>query len=214
MAKTYLFPEILSITLYRYSSLDTRLYTLIIDNCKLRKHKNTILVRKRDVEIILKSHFKKEIEKIPLISDAILHKEANTIYFLNKIINEMPNLRWFQISYENNVRYTRVIESELTGEKILNFVFKVVRGSFRTFDFFKEDEMEFVNYVLKEIGCIKDLHYNLVKLKSLITRLENLQDSNNDDNIRNVCARMLGEFQDWTSDDPEALIITDYLEDI
>jgi hypothetical protein len=79
--------------------------------------------------------------------------------------------------------------------------------------FFKESEMEFVNYVLKETGCIKDLNYSLVKLKSLTKRLEKLQQSE-DENIKNVCDRMINEFDLWYDDDPEALIITDYLEDI
>lgn len=213
MAKRYLFPEVLSITLYKYNSLDSKLYTLILDNCKFKKHKNTILVRKLDVNSLLQTYFKNELDKLPLIPVETLHKEANSIYFLDKIIKEMPNLRWFQIQYSKNVKFTRITINGDGGEKTLNFVFKAIRGSYRTFDFFKEKEMEFVNYVLKEVGCIKDLNYSLVKLKSLTNRLENLQQKE-DENIRNVCDRMIKEFNLWYEDDPEALIITDYLEDI
>lgn len=209
----YLFPEVIAATLYKYNSIDSKLYTLIIDNCKIKQHQGSILVRKKDISKLLHLYFRKELDKLPLIANEVLHKKANTIYFLKKIIDEMPNLRWFQIEYSKNHDFTRINESKTTGEKTLNFVFKVVRGSYRTFDFFKEKDMEFVNYVLKEVGCIKGLNYSLVKLKKLSDRLEKLRETN-DENIKNVCDRILLEFDYWYEDNPEALIITDYLEDI
>ena len=213
MAKTYLFPEVLSITLYKYNSIDCKLYTLILDNCSVKPHKDTILVKKDEVNIMLAKYFKKEINRIPLIPEQTLHKETNTVYFLKKIMEEMPNLRWFQISYSKNSKFSRVNVDKETNDKTISFVFKTVRGSFRTFDFFKEKDMEFVNYVLKEVGCIKNLNYSLVKLKALTDRLEKLS-TTDDQNVKNVCDRMLREFDYWYEDNPEALIITDYLEDI
>ncbi len=213
MDKVYLFPEVLSITLYKYNYKDNKLYTLILENCLIKPHNDTILVRKKDVFFLLYKYFKKDLDKISLIPQNELHIHADTIYFLKKIMDEMPNLRWFQISFSKNSKYSRILANAETGEKTLSFSFKTIRGSYRTFDFFKEKDMEFVNYVLKEIGCIKNLNYSLVKLKSLIDRLEKLRESD-DQNVKNVCDRMLREFDQFYDDNPEALIITDYLEDI
>jgi hypothetical protein len=209
----YLFPEVIAVTLYKYNSIDGKLYTLICNECKIKQHQDTILVKKEDVNRLLYQHFRKEINKIPLIPEQTLHKEANTVYFLKKIMDEMPNLRWFQVSYSKNSKFSRLNINAETSEKTLSFVFKTVRGSYRTFDFFKEKDMEFVNYVLKEVGCIKNLNYSLVKLKALADRLEKLS-LTDDQNVKNVCDRMLKEFDYWYEDNPEALIITDYLEDI
>lgn len=209
----YLFPEVIAVTLYKYNSIDGRLYTLICNECKIKHHQSSILVRKKDISKLLVLNFKKELDSIPLIPNEILHKRANTVYFLKKILDEMPNLRWFQIEYSKNNEFTRITENKTTGEKTLNFEFKAIRGSFRTFDFFKEKDMEFVNYVLKEVGCIKNLNYSLVKLKALSDRLEKLGVTD-DANVKNVCDRILQEFDYWYEDNPEALIITDYLEDI
>jgi hypothetical protein len=208
----YLFPEVISVTLYKYNSIDGRLYTLICNECKIKQHRNTILVRKEDIAKLLYKYFKKEIDELPLIPHEILHKKVNTIYFINKMLDEMPNLRWFQISYSKNSSFTRLTEKP-SGEKTLNFEFKAIRGSFRTFDFFKEKDMEFVNYVLKEVGCIKNINYSLVKLKALSDRLEKLS-ATNDEKVKKVCDKILQEFDYWYEDNPEALIITDYLEDI
>ncbi len=213
MPKVYLFPEVISVTLYKYNSIDGRLYTIICNECQVKQHKNTILVKKTDINILLNKYFKKEIDKIHLIPESTLHKEANTVYFLKKIMDEMPNLRWFQISYSKNSKFSRLNVNTETNEKTLSFVFKTIRGSYRTFDFFKEKDMDSVNYVLKEVGCIKSLNYSLVKLKALTDRLEKLSITD-DQNVKNVCDRMLKEFDYWYEDNPEALIITDYLEDI
>ena len=208
----YLFPEVIAVTLYKYNSIDGKLYTLICNECKIKQHQNTILVRREDIARLLYKYFRNEVDDLPLIPHEVLHKKANTVYFLKKILEEMPNLRWFQISYSKNSRFTRLSENT-KGEKTLNFEFKAIRGSFRTFDFFKEKDMEFVNYVLKEVGCIKNINYSLVKLKALSDRLEKLGVTD-DKNVKNVCDRILQEFDYWYEDNPEALIITDYLEDI
>jgi hypothetical protein len=208
----YLFPEVIAVTLYKYNSIDGKLYTLICNECKIKQHQNTILVRREDIARLLYKYFRNEVDDLPLIPHEVLHKKANTVYFLKKILEEMPNLRWFQISYSKNSRFTRLSENT-KGEKTLNFEFKAIRGSFRTFDFFKEKDMEFVNYVLKEVGCIKNINYSLVKLKALSDRLEKLGVTD-DQNVKNVCDRILQEFDYWYEDNPEALIITDYLEDI
>ncbi len=210
MANSNLFPEIIAITLYKYNSIDNKIYTLIMNNCQYTSHRDTILVRISELDKVIKNNFKQEINKIDIISNRILHKEANTIYFLNKIISEMKNLRWFQISLSKNAGYSRIQVS--AENKILNFNFKVIRGSFRTFDFFKKDEISYVNRVLKEIGCIRKMQYSIVKLNSLANRLEKVGGNTEDQDIKTACARMLAYFDDWVDDNPEALIVTDYLD--
>lgn len=209
----YLFPEVLSITLFKYNSIDNKVYNIILNEYTYKSHLNTILVKKEDINRLIHRYFKDEILKIPLIPTEVLYKEVNTIYFLNKIINEMVNLRWFQISFSKNAKYNRVNLDEKSGEKHLNFIYKSIRGSYRTFDFFKEKDIPDVNEVLKKVGCIKDLNYSLVKLKALSDRLEKLKDSGSD--IEKVIStKMIDQFNLWYNDNPEALIITDYLEDI
>ena len=210
MANPNTFPEIISITLYKYNSIDSKLYTLIKDKCFYKKYSGTILVRSQHVQDLLKVYFKEDMEKISIISNRTLHREANTVYFLNKMFREMKNLRWYQISFSKNVAFTRI---EIGDEvKTLNFAHKVVRGSFRTFDFFKKEEIPYVNDVLQKIGCIKKMQYSLVKLDSLANRIEKVLISTDDQNHKNVCQRLLTYFDNYIEDNPEALIVTDYLD--
>ena len=210
MTKSNEFPEIISITLYKYNSIDSKLYTLIKNNYTYKKHKGTILVKAHHLNEVLIKYFKEELDKLSIISAKSLHREANSIYFLNKMFNEMTNLRWFQINFSKNVSFSRI---EYGAEnRTLEFNFKVIRGSFRTFDVFKMEELDIVNQILKDIGCIRDLHYSLVRLDSLAQRLEKRAVTSKDQNTQTACQRMLVYFDNWIEDNPEALIVTDYLD--
>ena len=65
----YLFPEVIAVTLYKYNSIDGKLYTLICNECKIKQHQDTILVKKEDVTVIMVTH---SIEEAALISDEVL----------------------------------------------------------------------------------------------------------------------------------------------
>lgn len=212
MVDTHHFPEIISVTFYKHNSIDNRIYTSIMDTCKIKKYKGTFLVRAHDVKEILYKYYKDEIQRIEMASARSLYKEVNTVYFLNKIFTQMKNLRWFQVTLSKNSSYSRVNVDEETGTKSVNFNFKVMRGSFRTFDLFSEKEMGSVNWVLKEIGAIKKLHYSIVKLAPFTERLESTSASNEDEEIKKVCGKMINYFDLWIEDDPETLLVTDYLD--
>ena len=205
------FPEIIAATLYKYNSIDNKLFTLLMDNCKYKKHKGTYIIKSSDVGEVLKSNFKDKLEKLEILPDASLHKSADSIYFLNKILTEMKNLRWFQFTLDKNATYNRLSFDE-EGNKTIDFDFKVIRGSFRTFDIFEQNEIKHVNHVLREVRCITDLQYSLVKLNSLVRRLESLSDLSKNKNVINVCDRLIYHFKSWNKDNPQALIVTDFLD--
>ena len=213
MASENLFPEILSITLYKHNSLDRRLFTLIMDNCHYKTHRGSFLVRSEDFTKIIKKYFKSELEKLEILSQGHLYKNANTIYFLNKMLNEMKNLRWFQIEYDKNLAYNRVLTDHETGSKVIDFDFKVVRGTFRTYDFFNDDQLRIANDILLNAGCFKKSHYCVIKLKPLINNLEDQSrdKSKNEEEVEG-CFKMLAALKEWKDDNPQALIVTDFLD--
>lgn len=212
MASHHHFPEIISVVFYKYNSIDNKLYTYILDNCQFRKHKGSYLVRAEDLKNVLYKHFKSDIDRISLLSPRELHKEANTVYFLYKIFSEMKNLRWFQMTLSKNAKYDRINLDEEAGTKSVNFNFKVIRGSFRTFDLFKEEDVVMVNDILQKIGAIKNVQYSLVKLNSLISRLESTAATAENEKIRHICGKLINHFDIWAEDDPETLIVTDFLD--
>tara|TARA_B100001287_G_scaffold264217_1_gene255831 strand:+ start:463 stop:1107 length:645 start_codon:yes stop_codon:yes gene_type:complete len=213
MADHNSFPEIMSLTLFKHNSIDNKIFTLVMDNCQTKKHKGTYLVRSGDLFEILKKYFKSELDKIEILSQGHLYKNANTIYFLYKMLNEMKNLRWFQIKLSKNLAYNRMLVDYETGSKVLDFDFKVIRGTFRTYDFFKDEDIEYANKILLDAGCFKKNHYCIVKLKGLIGNLEaQTEDKSKSDEEIKSCFKILTLLQEWKEDNPQALIVTDFLD--
>ena len=211
MDKSNSFPEIVSVVLYKYNSTDNKIFTLLMNECRYKKHQGAYLIRCEDVNNILKTHFKDKLNRLDILSKESLYKTADTIYFLNKMLTSMENLRWFRVTLDKNACYNR-ITVDADGNKSLDFDFKVIRGTFRTFDIFEEKEMKNVNWVLREVRCITDLQYSLVKLNSLSSRLESLANGTKNKNIKSICNRLLDHFNDWKDDNPQALIVTDFLD--
>ena len=100
-----------------------------------------------------------------------------------------------------------------TGSKVLDFDFKVIRGTFRTYDFFKDEDIEYANKILLDAGCFKKNHYCIVKLKGLIGNLEvQTEDKSKSDEEIKTCFKILTLLQEWKEDNPQALIVTDFLD--
>jgi len=211
----YLFPEIVAITLQKHNSIDNKIYTLIKNKGCFTKHANTILVKSEELYSILKENYELELEKLNTISNKNLYKGATTIYFLNKFMKDMKNLRWFQITLCKNISYSRISSNHQPDEeKTLNFDFKVIRGSFRTFDLFKEELLPSVNKILKLVGCVNKSHYAVVKLKNLENRILNFKESSNDltEEENSICSTLIYHFSEWSDDNPQTLIVTDFLD--
>lgn len=213
MANQYLFPEIIAITLQKYNYLDNKLYTLIKDNGNFKRHKGTILVKRSVVMFILKTYFYQELERMDTIPDKTLYKHVHSIHFIVKMMNEMKNLRWFQITLSKNATYSRICDFG-GGDTSLNFEYKIIRGSFRTFDFFDQKVIPTVNSILKKVGVINKSHYSVVKLKHLEDRLLNIK--GNSENLTEMeefaLSTMISYFSEWSEDNPQALIVTDFLD--
>ena len=212
MADKNLFPEILAIELYKHNSIDNRLFTLIMDNSRVKFHDGTYLVRSQDIRKIISQYFKHELQKIDVLSHKNLYKNANTIYFLHTMLKDMKNLRWFQIRYNKNLAYNRLLIDSETGEKVINFDFKVIRGTFKTYDYFSYANIKMVNKILLEAGCFKRQHYSTIKLPSLINYLEGKKGSTKDEEVVKICYKLISYLKDWKEDEPLALIVTDFLD--
>ena len=71
-----------------------------------------------------------------------------------------------------------------------------------------------VNKILKSVGCIKENRYAVVKLKNLEDRILNLKESSNEltEEENSICNNLIYHFSEWSDDNPQALIVTDFLD--
>ena len=107
MISYYDFNEVVTVvdaTLYKYNYLDNKIITLLKNQLDYRNvNDGSYLVSKDQLKALLDSNFKNDINRINATGFEQFHKEATSIYFLNKMINDFVNLEYIKL-YK---RYTK-----------------------------------------------------------------------------------------------------------
>lgn len=208
------FAEIVDVIFYRYNSVDSKLWGLIKNNSRSRTiDKDIILVSKDDLRNIIINNFKSEINKFRAIEGAIVYKEANSIYFMWKVIQEMDSLSWIKINLNKNAAYTRIVTNgdPEEGAKTLKFSIKTIRGTFRTFDYFNRHQLPLVNSILYSTGILEQgMHYGVIKLVDMLAELDLYLSMNNTTEVLEIVSIFMDNLEDYEIDNPETLVVTDY----
>lgn len=208
------FSEITDIVLYRYNSVDSKIWSLIRKTNSFRNlDSDSILVEASAVRSILLNNFRKEINKFQAIETAMIYKEATSTYFIWRMLEDMPNLKWIKIEYIRNAGYSRIVTVD--EMKTIKFSIKIIRGTFRTFDYFPAQQLPHVNMILLRSGILKDnKHYNVIKLQSMLRSLDIFLSEHNTSENATVIMKIIEVLEAYENDDPEVLVITDYDSDI
>jgi len=204
------FAEVVDITLYRYNSVDNRIWAILKNSeahKKLSKH--SILVSSDSLKEILLAHFRKEINRVESLHSSIVHKEATSVYFLWKMLEDLLGLRWVKFTLNSNVAYNRVVD--IDDMKTIKYSVKVVRGTLRMFDIFNPAQLPLINTILHKAHILKqNQQFTIIKVEDLMTKLDILLAKNNSSEIATPVNAILAEIDQYHTDNPELLLVTDF----
>ena len=208
------FSEVVDITLYKYNSIDLKLWGL------LKRHynskdltKESVLIPINDLKNIVNEYFYDDLNRIDSVGESLMHKEATTIYFIKKIFESMSNLRWLKVNLNKNMSYKRIVEIEQI--KTIKFSIKTIRGTFRVFDHFNNHQVYVINKLLNKMGLLgSEEYFKVIRTQELMEKIDNYLVVNNTNEIYTVLNAMIQYFESYESDNPEILLITDIKSDI
>lgn len=208
------FTEIIDITLYKYNSIDLKLWGIINRDSKTRKTgENSVLVSKDRMLSYLNNEFSRDVNRFHSVSDTNIHKEATSIYFIWQIFQTMPNLRYVRVNLNLNSSYNRIVSVDQV--KTIKYDIKVLRGSIRTFDMFIPNELHLANRVLVRSGLLNQSEtFKVFRLKDFLNALDLYQHENNTVETLGVTNAFINSLEHHESDNPEMLLITDWDSDI
>jgi len=204
------FAEVVDITLYRYNSVDNRIWA-ILKNSEAHKKLSThsILVSSDSLKEILLAHFRKEINRVESLHSSIVHKEATSVYFLWKMLEDLLGLRWVKFTLNSNVAYNRVVD--IDDMKTIKYSVKVVRGTLRMFDIFNPAQLPLINTILHKANILKpNQQFTIIKVEDFMTKLDILLAKNNSSEIATPVNAILAEIDQYHTDNPELLLVTDF----
>lgn len=208
------FTEVIDITLYKYNSIDLKLWGIINRDVKARTAgEDSMVVTKDRMLEYLNYGFKTDLNRFHTVSEINIHKEATSVYFIWQILQTMNNLKYIKVNLNKNSSYNRIVKVDQV--KTIKYDIKVLRGSVRMFDLFNEHELKLSNVVLQKAGLLQQKQkFGVFKLADFLRTLDLYQDNNNTADVLGVTNAFIQTLEGYENDNPEILLITDWESDI
>lgn len=208
------FTEIIDITLYKYNSIDLKLWGILQrDSDVKRTNDTTVIVAKQRMLQYLEHGFRKDVNRFHAVSGINIHKEATSVYFIWQIFETMPNLKYIKVNLNKNSSYNRIVTVDQA--KTIKYDIKTLRGSIRMFDLFNMHEIHLSNSILVKAGLLKvGEKFKVFRVKDFLEALDLFQAENNTVEILGVTNAFIHALEHHEQDNPEMLLITDWESDI
>jgi len=208
------FSEIIDITLYKYNSIDLKLWGLLKRHYSSKDlSASSTLISADDFKNTINQFFYDDLNRIDSIGESLMHKEATTIYFVKKVFDNMQNVRWFKVNLNKNMRYKRIVE--IDQMKTIKFSIKTIRGTFRLFDHFNSHQVYVLNKLFIKMGIFNhEEYFKVVKTQDLLNKIDNFLNANNTNEVFTLLNAIIQYFEFYEMDNPEILLITDTESDI
>ena len=208
------FSEVVDITLYRYNSIDNKIWGLIRRDSSCRRvSDDSYLIKSSNMQQYINKWFSREVNRFKSVGDASIHKEATSIYFIWQMIQSMPKLSWIKVTLNKNLNYNRIVKIDQI--KTIKYNIKTIRGSLKLFELFEARELNIINEVLEHCKMMSsDEMYKVFRLKQLMTVLDMYLSDNEATETFNLIHTIIHKLEPYEADDPEILLITDRNSDI
>lgn len=208
------FTEIIDITLYKYNSIDLKLWGILQRDSEVKKSNDeTVIVSKKRMLQYLELGFKKDVNRFHAVSGINIHKEATSVYFIWQIFETMPNLKYIKVNLNKNSSYNRIVTVDQA--KTIKYDIKTLRGSIRMFDLFNMHEIHLSNSILVRAGLLNEgQNFKIFRVKEFLESLDLFQSENNTVETLGVTNAFIHALEHHEQDNPEMLLITDWESDI
>lgn len=205
--------DIIDITLYKYNHYDNKIWTKCINQIDYTRYdEDSILVTPYQLKTLLHLNFKRDLMKIRAISFELIHKDANSLYFLDKIIADFDRLKWIKLTLSKTRHFSRAVSVSGSSDKQIKYSFKIVKVTIRLNELFTQDQLDQLNPVLKKAGVITDKPFAQMSATKLLTAVDiALNTYDLTDEQADMLAAMLDALSfKIESDNSDVLLVTDW----
>ncbi len=207
-------PTHIAFTLYKNDYVDNLIISKVKKECKNRsKKKNEFIVSLDNFQdaiqtsTFLKAELKKTLDQDLLPNPNF---KPNSIFFLQSIINRLPNLTDITFKVSDEKVFSRLVKVD-GGREIVSFHFNIIEGTFDLTQILSREQLDTFNKRFMDVGIMKNKYlertsYFYIKATTLFDILSEMDE-----------AQVLDAFEIITSvdpkieeDDPILLVKTDY----
>lgn len=205
--------DVIDVTLFKSNYYDNLIFTKCVNQIDyLVVNDDSILVTPGQLRQLLDLNFKRELRRLGTINAELLHRDANSIYFIDRFLEDFTNLKWVKINLDRSRNFSRLVETN--GQKSIKYSFKILKTTLRLSHIFTVEEIQHLNPILLQHGLIEfGKPYNSINTDQLLNKLEDIvnMDQNIDDDAVNLLAKIIESIEfKMEIDNPEVLLVTDW----
>lgn len=204
--------DIIDITLFKFNHYDNLIWTKCLNQVDyMRVDADSILVSPNQLKQLLDLNFKRDLLKIRAITFELIHKDANSLYFLDRILGDFSRLKWIKITLSKSRNFSRMVK--INNDKQIKYSFKIVKATLRLNELFDWDQIQLINPVLKDLKLIdKNKPYTALNVGTILNKLETAL---NYETVSDDQAEIIGLIIDTLSfkietDNADILLVTDW----
>lgn len=205
--------DIIDITLYKFNHYDNLIWTKCLNQVDYTQiNADSILVTPFQLQTMLNLNFKRDLMKIRAITFDLIHTDANSLYFLDKILGDFTRLKWIKLTLSKTRNFSRAVKINDDISQI-KYSFKIVKATFRLNEMFEDAELKKINPILQEHNLIPiDKPYKLQPALKILTTLDRALNYSNisDDNAELLAAILDALSFKIENDNPDILLVTDW----
>ena len=207
-------PTHIAFTLYKNDYVDNLIISKVKKECKNKsKNKNEYIISLEEFQNAIKASTFLRAELKKTIDQDLLPNpnfKPNSIFFLQSIINRLPNLENITFKISDEKIFSRLVKVD-GGREIVSFHFNIIEGTFDLTKILDRVQLDTFNKRFMDVGIMKNKYlertsYFYIKATTLFDILSEMDE-----------AQVLDAFDIITSvdpkieeDDPILLVKTDY----
>jgi len=207
-------PTHIAFTLYKNDYIDNLIISKVKKECiNESDNPSEFIVSLEQFEKAIKTSAFLRAELQKTIDQDLLSNpdfRPNSIFFLQSIINKLPNLEYITFKISNNKIFSRLVKLE-NGREIVSFHFNIIEGTFDLTKILEREHLDTFNKKFIELGIISNKYLDrashfYIKTAVLFDILADMQESHSIeafDIITSIDPKL-------EEDDPILLIKTDY----
>lgn len=204
--------DVIDITLYKFNYYDNLIWTKCLNQIDyMIVDDDSILVTPRQLDALFELNFERILRKLEATTPELIHRDAHSIYFIDRLNTEFNRLKWVKLTLSRNRNFSRI--TDINGVKNIKYSFKVIKTTLRLSEVFEPKEIDQINPILKHMGLIENKPYNRISVHMLINKLDTAINGGMDlsENQVELLASILDilDFKIET-DNPEVLLVTDW----
>jgi len=208
--------DVIDVVLYRYNYYDNKIWTGVKNQMDIIEiNEQSVLVSPYFLKKYVEKTYPSELNRFKSIGSEFLHKDANSIYFINSILSSMSKLKWIKLTLDKTKSYSRLVVNPNGGEKRINFSYKILHATIKLYEIFDDEQsLASITKVLTELDLLEPgIPYQRNDLSTITYKLDNWMNEasfEQEDDVEPVATLLDMLDPKLEGDNPEILLVTDY----